>query len=133
MFLLYTLGIVTQAVSLDWTQIIVQLIATVGVLLTILLPIMHSTNKKVESVHQNSLVIRNETRNSHAPDRPMRHDIDVLLERTKDLPAMRKDIGGLRSDVRQLYKNDSDIWDTLATRWSRRGTGSLNTEKDIKE
>lgn len=126
-------AITQQVAALDWTAIIVQLIATVGIVLGAVIPVIIHLSRKVDKVHENSEVIREETRNRHDPDRPMRHDIDVLLERTKGLNVMQDDIGGLRSDVRQLYKNDHDIWDTLAKRWSRRDTSSFSTQGDIQE
>lgn len=124
------IAFVAKTVDLDWTQIIVQIIATAGILLGAGIPTFVHLNKKVDKVHDNSQVIRQETRNAHDPSRPMRHDIDVLLSRTKDISEIKKDIGGMRSDIRQLYQNDHDIWDKLAGRWSKRDTGSFSTQEE---
>lgn len=105
---------------LDWTQIIVQSLITLGVIVGVLTPAYLTIKGKIQRTEVNSEVIKNETRNAHNPDQPLRHDIDLLLERTKDIPALKGDIIGIRKDIRKLYSNDSDIWDTLTKRHEAR-------------
>lgn len=75
---------------------------------------MVSLSKKADEAVKYSKIARDETRNAHDPDRPLRHDIDILLERTSSIPLMKKDIGGIRADVRTLFKGQLDLWDTVA-------------------
>lgn len=112
---------------LDWTQIIVQSIITLGVIVGVLTPAYLTLRGKLQRTEENTDVVRAETRNAHAPDRPMRHDIDVLLERTARMDRsqrnLEKDVGGMRADIRKLYENDTDLWDTLAKRHQARSRG----------
>ena len=101
---------------LDWTAIIVQSLITFGVIAGAFLPAYLGLRAKIARTEENSVVIRDETRNAHNPDQPLRHDIDILLERTKAIPLIQKDIGGIKADIRQLYHNDHDLWDTVASK-----------------
>lgn len=100
--------------ALDWTAIVVQTLATAGVLGTAFAPFMVSLSRKADKAEKYSKIARDETRNAHDPARPLRHDIDILLERTSSIPSMKKDIGGIRADVRTLFKGQLDLWDTVA-------------------
>lgn len=105
---------------LDWTAIIVQSLITIGIIAAAAVPAYFTLKGKLQRTEENTEVVKSETRNAHNPNQPLRHDIDLLLERTKDIKDIKGDIIGLRQDVRQLYQNDHDLWDTLAKRHEAR-------------
>lgn len=99
---------------------------SLAAVLVVALPAYLTLKGKISRTETNSDIIKDETRNAHSPERPLRHDIDTLLERTKRMDKnqrqIQKDVGGLRVDVRQLYQNDNDLWDTLSNKKDRGGS-----------
>lgn len=111
----------------NWSAIIVQTLVTVGIILGPGGWIVSRLSKKVDKVQGDTAVIRDETRNAHAPERPMRHDIDtllqmsadnsrdisILLERsdthTRGMGRVERDIGGVRAELRALHDTDRGL------------------------
>lgn len=111
----------------NWSAVVVQTLVTVGIILGPGGWIVSRLSKKVDKVQVDTTVIRDETRNAHAPDRPMRHDIDTLLQmsadnakdisilldrsdtHTRGMGRVEKDIGGMRAELRALHDTDRGL------------------------
>lgn len=98
--------------------VLVALISSAGLIAVAALQVR--TNRKVKQ-------IKNEVSNDHTTN--LRDDLDgkhddsqalisrlfnkLAVDLKADVAAVKHDVGGIRSDIRQLYKNDADA----AERW----------------
>lgn len=81
------------------SEVLIALIAQVGSLIGIVISIILTAKVKkraenaeshAEHAANDAAVVRSETRNSHSPDQPMRHDIDHILAKLEDSAIERR-------------------------------------------